>query len=620
MKKLSLLAILTLSAFAGLFAQDRTIRGDLTVTGDVKSKQHIINASGVEADGSTDDSSAIQSAIDYAKTVIEAASSDDTNNIVTAKVILPSGIIAVGSTIKLYKGIELAGAGRSLTQLTHLSSVTALTGTAQAGASDSITLAAGASSTNDIYNGRLIAVTSGTGSGQTALICDYDGSTKVATVFHDWGTSPDNTSNYSIKENILETDITTIDNRQIIIRDLSIAGDGTDTGAGIRINDAYYDSSIVNVTISNCWDNIYITGSWTFKLDRVDAIFAENDNCFISNWTGGYAIGCRFDNAGRYGMHVTRDSSAPNLPGDVRAANNSVSSQVYTSYFQRNGRSGFYGNNLSTHDFFGGYFEDNNRDDGGYPDVELHDDASRGSRFTFFGCYASTSGSDESGTLTQWINIDKADALNIVGCHVYDGTDQIYDYAIETGASVENLNLIGNGSLDGQTGEVNANAATNVHWIGNNTEELKSYTTAATTTFEGQSNLNMILDAPADRRGEYSVAVAGTPVWYWGRGDTDENLPGDFYIDRTSGGGGEPDVVIDETTGFVGLSVLDPTSILDVKNNDIRIRTSQTPSSTSAAGWTGEICWDSDYIYVCVSGDGAGGSTDSWKRIAISTW
>ena len=38
-----------------------------------------------------------------------------------------------------------------------------------------------------------------------------------------------------------------------------------------------------------------------------------------------------------------------------------------------------------------------------------------------------------------------------------------------------------------------------------------------------------------------------------------------------------------------------------------------TPSSATATGTTGEIQWDANYIYVCIA-------TNTWKRVAISTW
>jgi len=37
------------------------------------------------------------------------------------------------------------------------------------------------------------------------------------------------------------------------------------------------------------------------------------------------------------------------------------------------------------------------------------------------------------------------------------------------------------------------------------------------------------------------------------------------------------------------------------------------PSSSSDTGTTGTITWDADYIYVCTA-------TNTWKRVAISTW
>ena len=71
-------------------------------------------------------------------------------------------------------------------------------GTAQAGASATITLASGASSADDKYNNFTIVLTGGTGSGQTKTITDYTGSTRVANV-SSWSTNPDNTTTYEIR-------------------------------------------------------------------------------------------------------------------------------------------------------------------------------------------------------------------------------------------------------------------------------------------------------------------------------------------------------------------------------------------------------------------------------------
>lgn len=85
----------------------------------------------------------------------------------------------------------------------------AVTGTAQAGAASTITLASGASATNNFYRGMPIRTTGGTGSGQTALIRSYVGSTKVATVTPAWAVEPDATTTYSIDANHVYKQVST---------------------------------------------------------------------------------------------------------------------------------------------------------------------------------------------------------------------------------------------------------------------------------------------------------------------------------------------------------------------------------------------------------------------------
>ncbi|AKM09877.1 hypothetical protein [Croceicoccus naphthovorans] len=68
--------------------------------------------------------------------------------------------------------------------------------TAQAGAPSTITLAAGAPSTD--LTGFVITLDGGTGSGQTRVITAYNTGTKVATVMPAWDTEPDATSEYVV--------------------------------------------------------------------------------------------------------------------------------------------------------------------------------------------------------------------------------------------------------------------------------------------------------------------------------------------------------------------------------------------------------------------------------------
>lgn len=71
-------------------------------------------------------------------------------------------------------------------------------GTAQAGASGTITLDSGASATDSLYKGCWIVLTGGTGAGQARLCTAYVGATKVATVLPAWTTAPDATTLFTI--------------------------------------------------------------------------------------------------------------------------------------------------------------------------------------------------------------------------------------------------------------------------------------------------------------------------------------------------------------------------------------------------------------------------------------
>lgn len=68
-----------------------------------------------------------------------------------------------------------------------------------------------------------------------------------------------------------------------------------------------------------------------------------------------------------------------------------------------------------------------------------------------------------------------------------------------------------------------------------------------------------------------------------------------------------------DSSGNVGFGTTSPTGNIDHTGSTLRLRTSRTPASASATGNAGEICWDSNYVYVCVA-------TNTWKRAALSTW
>jgi hypothetical protein len=47
--------------------------------------------------------------------------------------------------------------------------------------------------------------------------------------------------------------------------------------------------------------------------------------------------------------------------------------------------------------------------------------------------------------------------------------------------------------------------------------------------------------------------------------------------------------------------------------NRVNVATSKTPATAAATGTTGDICWDSGFVYVCVA-------ANTWKRAALATW
>jgi len=67
------------------------------------------------------------------------------------------------------------------------------------------------------------------------------------------------------------------------------------------------------------------------------------------------------------------------------------------------------------------------------------------------------------------------------------------------------------------------------------------------------------------------------------------------------------------TTGVLSAANTTVNGVLTNTGDTIRISTTKTPSSASDTGNTGQIAWDADYIYVCTA-------TNTWKRVAISTW
>lgn len=85
-------------------------------------------------------------------------------------------------------------------------------------------------------------------------------------------------------------------------------------------------------------------------------------------------------------------------------------------------------------------------------------------------------------------------------------------------------------------------------------------------------------------------------------------------VDNTGSGSYQPLVVNGSTVDLRNSnnSKLTITPNLSTFTNNLSI-VGSTPASAAAAGTTGQIAWDSSFIYICTA-------TNTWKRVAIATW
>ena len=72
-------------------------------------------------------------------------------------------------------------------------------------------------------------------------------------------------------------------------------------------------------------------------------------------------------------------------------------------------------------------------------------------------------------------------------------------------------------------------------------------------------------------------------------------------------------VYVDGANDKVGIGTNTPAQILDINGDTIRLRNQRTIPNSNTFGEAGEVCYDANYIYICIA-------TDTWKRVALSTW
>ena len=69
--------------------------------------------------------------------------------------------------------------------------------------------------------------------------------------------------------------------------------------------------------------------------------------------------------------------------------------------------------------------------------------------------------------------------------------------------------------------------------------------------------------------------------------------------------------ILCDNTKKIGINTNQPTSVLDINSNSIRIRDDSTTPTSSTVGEKGEIRWNQDALYIC---NGFDGTNYKWKK------
>jgi hypothetical protein len=200
-----------------------------------------------------------------------------------------------------------------------------------------------------------------------------------------------------------------------------------------------------------------------------------------------------------------------------------------------------------------------------------------------FGAYlvneATSSGSGKNNLYGFW-----AEITNAGDCHgIYAFTGIAFHNAPNTVTEVDGINAMIQATAGGTITNAKGLWSTIVA-TGNNSHVENAYCIYV-------NNITGNGGSIANSYGLYINALVGNYKW-----GIYVNDPADNYF-----------------AGQVGIGTDVPTAALDLNTDTMRLRTSRTPASAGAAGNAGDICWDANYIYVCVAGN-------TWKRASLYSW
>jgi len=174
----------------------------------------------------------------------------------------------------------------------------------------------------------------------------------------------------------------------------------------------------------------------------------------------------------------------------------------------------------------------------------------------------------------------------------------IYTSASGAGYTAPEVNLMGDGNLKLLSGTgklgVNINPTAWVH-VGNSTTASTPSMLLSGTGFSGGT--------ATTTKPTLLIEPTGTTSTGWSTSGTK------LGVNAESGFTGN---LLDLQLSASSKLKIDKDGKITSKATTINIAT-KTPSSASDTGTTGDIAWDSNYIYICTA-------TNTWKRVAIATW
>ena len=149
-------------------------------------------------DNATDGLGALKALIDTVDSIVDAILLDTSTDGVLLSASATSAQLISDNWDEILTGATHNIATSAGRRVREIGAYAIHSGTAQAGDSVHITLAATASATDGLYNRNLLVLIDGTGANQTRTVIDYDGATKIATIDREWRVNPDATTEYQI--------------------------------------------------------------------------------------------------------------------------------------------------------------------------------------------------------------------------------------------------------------------------------------------------------------------------------------------------------------------------------------------------------------------------------------